>query len=170
MSLFTTGISIVSKFGRLTAASGVLLMALVCSNTALSSSLASTRHEHAVAHTSAAPQNPCGFVSRSEIAAIFHAKVRSETDAPLGPTCIIELKGDPHNVTITVEVINVSRETAQMKSRPKEIKIRGHASYCGVLGTPLLLVKLSGGRALVISAPCAAAEALAAKALPHVKA
>ncbi len=120
--------------------------------------------------SSTAPQNPCTLVTRSEVEAVLHVRVSREIEAPLGPTCVFQVKGDKQSITIAVEVVDVSRELAQMKSKPTELNIQRHAAYCGVLGNSVLLVELRGGRALEVSAPCAVAEALAAKALPRVNA
>jgi hypothetical protein len=119
---------------------------------------------------SAPGQNPCTFVTRSEAEAILHAQLLRQIEAPQGPTCILEVKGQKQSITLAVQAINLPRYIAQMKTKPTQLVIGGNTAYCGRLGTSLLLVELGGGRVLQVVAPCAAAEALAAKALPRIKA
>lgn len=120
--------------------------------------------------TAAPPQNPCTLVRASEAGVLLHAQVQRETEAPLGPTCILQVKGERQFITFALTDVNVGAQIRKMKPKPAQLTIDGHAAYCGRLGAPLLYVKLSGGRALEVTAPCAAARALATKALPRVKA
>lgn len=119
---------------------------------------------------STSAQDPCSFVTRVEAQTILHAQVQREIEAPLGPTCIIEVRGEKQSITLAVEAIDVPRDIAQMKKKPTQLSIGGRTAYCGTLGSSLLFVELGGGRVLEVVAPCAAAEALAAKALPRIKA
>jgi hypothetical protein len=118
---------------------------------------------------SASAQNPCTFVTRAEAAAALHSQLVRELEAPLGPTCVLELKGMKQSVTLALQTLDVQRHIAQMKQKPVRLTIAGHTAYCGTLGTSLLYVPLAAGRALQVSAPCGAAQALAAKAIPRIK-
>jgi hypothetical protein len=119
--------------------------------------------------SSASQQNPCTLVTASEAGALFHAEVQRETEAPLGPTCILQVKGQKHTITFAVEKVNVAAQVGKMKQKRAEFTIGGHAAYCGSLGAPLLYVKVSGGRALEVTASCATARALASSALPRIR-
>lgn len=120
--------------------------------------------------TAAPRQNPCTLVTASEASVLLHATVQRETEAPLGPTCILQVKGERQSISFALEEVNVASQIRKMKRKPSHVTIDGHAAYCGRLGAPLLYVKLTGGRALAVTAPCAAARALAARALPRIKA
>ena len=121
-------------------------------------------------HTAASRQNPCTLVSASEAGALLHAEVQRETEAPLGPTCVLQFRGERQSITFTLEEVNIATQIRKMRQKPSQLTIDGRAAYCGRLGAPLLYVKLSGGRALKVTAPCAAARALAARALPRIRA
>jgi len=140
--------------------------------TAYSSSGGTLTHslgrQNSTATTAAATQNPCTLVSRATAEKVLGVPVLHEREAPLGPTCVLAVKGRTQYITISVQSIDVAREIAQMKPKPAHLTIGGHSAYCGRLGTTLLLVELPGGMALQVAAPCAAAEALAAKALPRI--
>jgi hypothetical protein len=118
--------------------------------------------------TVASGQNPCTLVTASEAGVILHAEVQSETEAPLGPTCILQVKGESQFITFALEDVNVDGQTRKMKHELSPFKIDGDAAYCGSVGGSLLYVKLGGTRALEVTAPCAAAEALAATAVPRI--
>jgi hypothetical protein len=100
---------------------------------------------------------------------LLHAEVQRETEAPLGPSCILQIKGEKQSITFALEKVRVASQIRKMKQKPSRLTIDGHAAYCGRLGAPLLYVKLSRRRALQVTAPCAAARALAARALPRIK-
>lgn len=114
-------------------------------------------------------QDPCSWVSAAEAAAILHAPTVREIEGSLGPTCLLELK-NRKSVTLTVESVHLQRELAQMKHKPARLSVAGHTAYCGVLGTPLLFVELGKAQVLQVSAPCSVAKALAATALPRIRA
>ena len=52
----------------------------------------------------------------------------------------------------------------------QQLTVAGRTAYCGDLGRPMLDVKLSNGKMLNVTAPCAIAQALAAKAVPRIAA
>jgi hypothetical protein len=115
-------------------------------------------------------QHPCSLVTRAEIAVLSHHKVASETNAPLGPTCVIQLSGAAQSITIAVDAVNIPSLVKRMPHKPVQLTLTGRRAYCGVLGKPLLSVGLGGGYALQIGAPCPLAENLARKALRRLSA
>lgn len=79
------------------------------------------------------------------------------------------MRGRHQPVTIAVETVKITQLAREMRqSHP--VTVAGHSGYCGTLGEPMLDLSLGGGKVLDVTAPCAEAEALAAKALPNVKA
>lgn len=112
--------------------------------------------------------NPCRLVSQSQAQSILGGSV-AESEAPLGPTCIMKVAQRKQVVTMAVETLSVKNQVRQMHQLEQET-IGGHAAYCGRLGQPQLYLSLSGGKALSVSAPCAVARALAATALSHLQA
>jgi hypothetical protein len=118
--------------------------------------------------TLASRQNPCTLVTASEAGTLLGAKVQRETEEPLGPTCVLRVKGQKQSITFALEKVNVAAQIRKMKPKPSQSAINGHAAYCGKLGAPLLYLELSPGKALEVTAPCAAARALAARALPRI--
>jgi L,D-peptidoglycan transpeptidase YkuD (ErfK/YbiS/YcfS/YnhG family) len=112
--------------------------------------------------------NPCVFVSAATAQAIIGAPIVRLTEAPLGPTCVLKLKGQ-RQITIAVETQRIAAQVRYMHKR-RHLVLGGHQAYCGILGRSMLDVKLSGGRILNITAPCSVAEALAARALRHITA
>jgi hypothetical protein len=113
--------------------------------------------------------NPCVLVTGAEAQAIVGAPIVAETEAPLGPTCIFKVRGQPQTITLTVESLSVLNQVREMR-KPRQVTVGGHSAYCGKLGQPMLDVSLTAGRILNVTAPCAIAEALAAKALPRITA
>lgn len=112
--------------------------------------------------------NPCRLVSRTEASTILGATV-VQTEAPLGPTCIMKVGQQKQVVTLAVEAVSVKTQLKNMHE-VETATVGGHQTYCGKLGSPQLYLRLSGGKAIAVSAPCAAARALAATALSHLKA
>ena len=108
------------------------------------------------------------FVSASAAQAIIGAPIVSLTEAPLGPTCVLKVKGE-RQITIAVETQKIGAQVRYMHKR-RQLVLGGHRAYCGILGRSMLDVKLSGGRILNVTAPCSVAEALAARALRHITA
>jgi hypothetical protein len=117
---------------------------------------------------SIAASNPCSYVRTSDAAAILRAPSVKETEAPLGPTCIITAAGQPHAATLAVEVLPAAQALRAMK-HVSRTSIAGHSAYCGTIGDSILLVPIAGAITLDVSAPCPQARALAALALSRIK-
>ena len=113
-------------------------------------------------------QNPCDLVTRGEANAIFGGAIVSKTEAPLGPTCILKLQGKRPMVTLTVERLSIAKLGSQFKGAER-LAIADHQGLCGKLGRPMLFVSIGGGQVLNVTAPCAAAKALAAKAIGRIE-
>jgi hypothetical protein len=113
--------------------------------------------------------NPCVLITGAEAEAILGAPIVATKEAPLGPTCIFKVKGQQQTVTLAVESLSVSTQVRQMQ-KLRRLTVAGRAAYCGTLGRPMLDIVLSGGKILNVTAPCAVAEALAAKALSRITA
>ncbi len=118
--------------------------------------------------TGAKTLNPCTLVSVSEVQSITGGGFLSRVEAPLGPTCIYHVSGPPSNVTLAVEA--ASTAPAAHKGARQNVSVAGHTAYCVKLGSAMLLVPLSGGRVLNVTAPCALAQRFAAAALGHLTA
>jgi hypothetical protein len=129
------------------------------------------KNEPRTGENTSAPKapDPCVLVSRAQAQAIIASPISGETEAPLGPTCIFTLKGQKQSITLTVEQMNVSSQVRLMGHLQRSI-VGGHVAYCGTLGRPMLYLALGGTKVLNVTAPCAIADALAAKALPHITA
>jgi hypothetical protein len=113
--------------------------------------------------------NPCTLVSRSEAAAILRKSVGKPVDAPQGPTCIYTPKGAKSLVTLSVEATDFSKVQLQSQLRDRiSVKVDGHTAYCGLAGGPTMIVPLSTGRFLVVTAPCPLAASFAAKSLGRI--
>ena len=108
--------------------------------------------------------NPCSLVSRSEAQTITGRAVAASTEAPLGPTCIYELRGSKAVITLAVESTTLSQATNHMRDRTP-IDIRTRHGYCGRLGAGMLFVPLPGGQVLNVTAPCSVAQRFATLAL-----
>lgn len=113
--------------------------------------------------------NPCVLITTAEAESIVGAPIVGITEAPLGPTCILKVKGQRQTVTLAVESSAVANQVHQMR-KLQQLTVAGHAAYCGELGRPMLDVQLSGGKILNVTAPCALAQALAEKAVPRIAA
>ncbi len=119
--------------------------------------------------TGARTVNPCTLVSRSQAQAILGKQVGPPVEAPQGPTCIYKLRGTRNSITLAVESANFSKVKPQSQLRDRiSVTIREHRAYCGTLGGPALILPLSGGRSLVVAAPCPLAAGFAATALGHL--
>jgi hypothetical protein len=113
--------------------------------------------------------DPCTLVSRSEAQAIVRKPVGKPVDAPQGPTCIYTPKGGKSLITLAVEATDFSKVQPQSQLRDRmSVKVRGHTAYCGVAGDPTMIVPLTTGRFLVVTAPCPIAASFAAKALGRI--
>jgi hypothetical protein len=112
--------------------------------------------------------NPCQLVTAAEAAAILKAPSVKETEAPLGPTCILSPAGQKKSATISVQTIVLSRDLKEMKGMAT-LSIGGHKAYCGTIGNTVLLAPLLNHQVLNVAAPCPQAAELAAKALGRIK-
>ena len=112
--------------------------------------------------------NPCRLVTRSEASSILGAPV-VQTEAPLGPTCIMKVGQEKQLVTLAVEAVSVKSQVKNMHQVQTAV-VGGHQTYCGKLGSSQFYVSLGGGKVLAVTAPCPVARALAATALSHLKA
>jgi hypothetical protein len=117
---------------------------------------------------SAAP-NPCRLVSLSEAQSIAGSGIRTRVEAPLGPTCIYRGAHATSGITVAVQSRSFTAAAHQLTKR-KTLVVSGRTAYCGQLGTPMLLVPLSGGEVLNVSAPCGLAQRFAARALQRLAA
>jgi hypothetical protein len=115
--------------------------------------------------------DPCTLVSRSEVQAIAGRPIAAPVDAPQGPTCIYRPKDGKLLITLAVQDNNFSKVEPQAQLRDKTpVSVRGHAAYCGLTGAPTLIVPLTNGRFLSVTAPCPIAAALASTALTRLSA
>ena len=113
--------------------------------------------------------NPCTLVSRSEAAAILRKSIGKPVDAPQGPTCIYTPKGARSLVTLSVEATDFSKVQPQSQLRNRiSVRVDGHTAYCGLAGSPTMIVPLTTGRFLVVTAPCPLAASFASKALGRI--
>ncbi len=125
-------------------------------------------HSKASTTTTSKQPNPCALVTTAEASSALHVASVTQTEAPLGPTCIFVAKGHTQVAAVSVQVIDLKREIQQMK-KVSQTSIAGHKAYCGTLGVSQLLVPLINNEVLNVTAPCAAAQAIAVHALGRVK-
>jgi hypothetical protein len=111
--------------------------------------------------------DPCTLVRRSELQAVTHAAVASASVAPLGPTCIYQLSGSRAEITVAVQSGRLSTVAGSL-SRSKHVTVARHHAVCATLGTPRLVVSLSAGRILQVTAPCSVALPVARAALTRL--
>jgi hypothetical protein len=109
-------------------------------------------------------------VTRGEAQVALHARIVSQVTSSLGPTCILKLAGRRPSVTFGLQPDGIRHYISRMQNPSMPFTIRGHRAYCGTLGRPLLFVDVGRRRSLEVAAPCAAAEALASRALTRVRA
>ena len=113
--------------------------------------------------------DPCALVSRAEAQAILRKPVGRPVSAPQGPTCIYSPRGSKNVVTLAVQSLKFSKVKPQARLRDRmSVTVSGHTAYCGVAGTPTMILPLPAGRFLTITAPCPVAATFAAKALAHI--
>jgi hypothetical protein len=113
--------------------------------------------------------NPCTLVTHEEAQAIVGKPVGEPVDAPQGPTCIYSVQGAKAPVTLAVQALHFSTVKPQSQLQDRiTLSIAGHSAYCGVAGTPTLIVPLSAGRFLSVVAPCPIAASFATKALGRI--
>jgi hypothetical protein len=113
--------------------------------------------------------NPCTLVTQAEAQAILGKQVADPVDASQGPTCIYSTQGAKAPVTLAVQDLHFStvKPQAQLQDRIA-LTVAGHRAYCGVAGTATLIVPLSAGRFLSVTAPCPIAASFATKALGRI--
>lgn len=113
--------------------------------------------------------DPCTLVTREEAQAILGKPVGNPVDAPQGPTCVYSVSGAKAPVTLAVQALHFSTVKPQSQLQDRiTLSVAGHTAYCGVAGTPTLIVPLSAGRFLSVAAPCPIAASFAAKALGRI--
>jgi hypothetical protein len=113
--------------------------------------------------------DPCMLVTRSQAQAILGKPVAALTEAPQGPTCIYRPRGAKSFITLAVESENFSKVEPQSQLRDRiSLKVAGHNAYCGVVGTPMLIVSLANGKFMSVAAPCPIAASFATKALARL--
>jgi hypothetical protein len=113
--------------------------------------------------------DPCTLVTREEAQTIVGKPVGQPVDAPQGPTCIYGVQGAKAPVTLAVQSLHFSTVKPQSQLHDRiTLSIAGHSAYCGVAGTPTLIVPLSAGRFLSVVAPCPIAASFATKALGRI--
>jgi hypothetical protein len=113
--------------------------------------------------------DPCTLVTREEAQTIVGKPVGNPVDAAQGPTCIYSVQGAKASVTLAVQSLHFSTVKPQSQLRDRiTLSIAGHSAYCGVAGTPTLIVPLSAGRFLSVVAPCPIAASFATKALGRI--
>jgi hypothetical protein len=124
-----------------------------------------------VSATGAKALNPCSLVTRAQAQAILGKPVGRPVDAPQGPTCVYTVQGFKGPITVAVVATNFSTVKPQAHLRDRmSVKVGGHAAYCGVAGSPTMVVPLASGKFLTVTAPCPIAASFAATALGHIKA
>jgi hypothetical protein len=113
--------------------------------------------------------DPCTLVGRAEAQAILGKPVGQPVDAPQGPTCIYKAQGAKSFVTLAVQAAHFSTVAPQSQLRDRiSVSIAGHTAYCGVAGSPTMIVPLTAGRFLTVTAPCPLAASFASKALSRI--
>jgi hypothetical protein len=119
--------------------------------------------------TGAKTVNPCALVSRAEAQTIIGKPVANAVEAPQGPTCVYSPAGAKSLITLAVQSAHFSKIQPQSQLRDRiSVKVHGHTAYCGVVGTPTMIVPLPAGRYLSVTAPCPIAASFAAKALSRI--
>lgn len=113
--------------------------------------------------------NPCTLVTLAEAQFITSGSVRTSSEAALGPTCVYKRSTDVRAITLTVESATLSQVSHGI-SHPHKVIINGHRGVCGRLGIQMLLLPLSKGRLLNITAPCPIAHEFATRAVARIEA
>jgi hypothetical protein len=107
-------------------------------------------------------------VSRSEAALIVGQPIANQVEALQGPTCIYRPRGAAAQITLAVQSQQFSTLARQIHDRQR-MTIGGRTAYCGTIGAQVLIVAISSHQVLNVTAPCAVAKPLAAKALARLK-
>lgn len=119
--------------------------------------------------SAAKARRPCTLVKAERAAKMAGHQVSSRYQAPLGPTCLYGFKGTKLTVTLVVEHESFPKATADMRISSKHA-IRGLRSWCGTLGSQMVVTALPRGSVLVVTAPCKIARRFAAQALKSLRA
>ena len=112
--------------------------------------------------------NPCELVTRQQAEAILAQPVSAPQYAPLGPTCIYQPRKSKNFITISLAPGGAG-DIGHLQKRTV-VKAAGHTAYCGVYGQELVLVPISHGHTLSVSAPCTVGTKLASAALAKLPA
>jgi hypothetical protein len=115
-----------------------------------------------------ATSHPCALVSQAELGALAGATVIAQAEAPLGPTCVFRLSG-ARIVTLALQQQTLSAAAAALQHQAPARAGR-HPAVCGLEGRPLLYAPVAPKLVLQISAPCQAAERIAARVISHLSA
>jgi hypothetical protein len=110
-------------------------------------------------------QRPCSLVTRSQAAAIVGTALAKPVTAPKGPTCIYRAARDKRLFSLAVPVLAFDDRLRRQLGRPQRLVVSNRPAYCATASQPTLYVPLDGGRVLIVTAPCAKAQKLAAAAL-----
>ena len=113
--------------------------------------------------------NPCSLVTMPQAQSFSGTAISSRFEAPQGPTCIYRPASARDEITLAVESVASAQVTDHLSQRQK-LTVAGRTAYCGKLGRQLLVVPLTGGQMLSISAPCSVARQFAAAALVRLAA
>ena len=111
--------------------------------------------------------DPCSLVSRAQAQTFTGRPVAAPKLAPLGPTCVYHALGANAQVTLAVESTVLSKLKSHMQ-KLTHLTVAGREAYCGVYGSPVTLVPLSGPQVLSVVAPCNVGARFAAAALPKL--
>jgi hypothetical protein len=120
-----------------------------------------------VSSSAARPLDPCTLVTRSEARAIVGRAVSAPVKAPQGPTCIYQPQHANSVVAVSVRTMRLSAPRQPGRGLV-DVTLRGHKAYCLQRGSLILVVPLSGDRALNVAAPCQLAARFATAALSRL--
>jgi hypothetical protein len=108
--------------------------------------------------------SPCNLVTEARATTIMGSKIRQPLLAPQGPTCIYRGASGKAFVTVAVQDASLAKLERHLRDA-KPVAVGGHDGVCGTFSRPTLYVRVSGGRVLSITAPCAMAKSFAAAAI-----
>jgi hypothetical protein len=111
--------------------------------------------------------NPCALVTKAQAQTILGTRLLDPVVAPQGPTCIFRDRSGQSFATISLQPVGIDRLRRQTH-RLKAVAVADRTAYCGVNGTPVLYVPVSGGRTLSVTAQCAIAVRFARRAVPRL--
>jgi hypothetical protein len=117
--------------------------------------------------TGVKPLDPCTLVTRAEARAIVGRPIAALHQAPQGPTCIYQVHSARNLITMAVQNTSFTAP-AQRAKNVTRVTLRGHKAYCVKRGGLVMLVPLSAGHVLNVTAPCPIAASFASKALARL--